>query len=546
MKLIQNMIDNNSIKNTILGMIPIWGFQKSSGIIEKHQKGHTIQLDTKISKEELEAFWKGDEKTRRRLYSERMRKREKQAKKEGKQVTYVTPNSDLNEIIISAKNPSKLNTKMSTDDIIDYGITAAGFIPGLDTYADIADVGNQLRLGNYGQAALSAGLAFIPGLSAPMVRKGVNLFKDFSSKVRNYKTADKISSIMNESLRLNFYYQNKLVKQGHDPTRTLIYSTQGLPQADPETFYHYMLVPFGQPRIPKAGQVRLSKDKISPISGFNGREGRIWWTKGEIPNGGKIIITSKSPRINERVLEHPEKYKAYNGYYEPSYFTSGEVPLNEVTIYERNPFTGHYERGIPYKEPTQSNPQKVFNFVTPLYKKGYGKTVPQQLAQDFTLKNGGKLPPKHQYKNHTNQSNNIDTILNSYPEVSLDEEPWAREYFLNNPNVAGMAIGAGLNGVSGKRRVIVNPYNEFMKDPIQRKGLLTNERLRHYMDETSFKLPNITDQQLNKYKGTSYENDTLNIGRTEAARYLVNDRSNSLTNEQIKYVNSYFNKNFKK
>lgn len=153
-----------------------------------------------------------------------------------------------------------------------------------------------------------------------------------------------------------------------------------------------------------------------------------------------------------------------------------------------------------------------------------------------------KLIPKHQYKNHINQSNNIDTILNSYPEVSLDEEPWAREYFLNNPNVAGMAIGAGLNGVSGKRRVIVNPYNELMKDPIQRKGLLTNERLRHYMDETNFRLPNITQEQLNKYKETPYENDTLNIGRTEAARYLVNDKSNSLTNEQIKYINSYFNK----
>ena len=81
-----------------------------------------------------------------------------------------------------------------------------------------------------------------------------------------------------------------------------------------------------------------------------------------------------------------------------------------------------------------------------------------------------------------------------------------------------MAIGAGINNIEGNRRVIINPYSK-----INKESVLLNERLRHYFDEINFKLNNVSEAQMNKFKGTPYEGDTLNIGRTEAARYLSGD-----------------------
>ena len=126
--------------------------------------------------------------------------------------------------------------------------------------------------------------------------------------------------------------------------------------------------------------------------------------------------------------------------------------------------------------------------------------------------------------------------LQNYPLVTIKEEPWANEYFKKNPNVSGMAIGAGMNKVDGPRRVILNPYGVNMKTDIDRNSVIRNERFRHYMDETNFKLPNLTKEQIDKYNGTTYKNDSINIGRTEAARYLSGDNSNSLTDDQKQYI----------
>ena len=114
--------------------------------------------------------------------------------------------------------------------------------------------------------------------------------------------------------------------------------------------------------------------------------------------------------------------------------------------------------------------------------------------------------------------------LKLYPVV--DTPDWAKKYFKSNPNVSGMAIGGGMNGVEGDRQVILNPYTDYNKESV-----IKNERLRHYFDEINFQLPNVTKEQMDKYKGTTYEGDTLNVGRTEAARYLSGDK-NLLTEEQ--------------
>jgi hypothetical protein len=141
------------------------------------------------------------------------------------------------------------------------------------------------------------------------------------------------------------------------------------------------------------------------------------------------------------------------------------------------------------------------------------------------------------YKKHYNSFSGEESFaskVSKYPEVTIKEEPWADAYFKQHPEVAGMAIGAGLNGVDGPRRVIINPYSK----NINKDAVLLNERSRHYMEESNFKLPKVTDEQMKKYEGTPYQNDTLNVGRTEAARFISGDK-HLLTPEQIEYVNSF-------
>ena len=51
------------------------------------------------------------------------------------------------------------------------------------------------------------------------------------------------------------------------------------------------------------------------------------------------------------------------------------------------------------------------------------------------------------------------------------------------PDVAGMAVGQGANGDMRKDRVIVvNPFNEWMKDKQKRQALIKVEAARHLMD----------------------------------------------------------------
>ena len=138
--------------------------------------------------------------------------------------------------------------------------------------------------------------------------------------------------------------------------------------------------------------------------------------------------------------------------------------------------------------------------------------------------------------------NNIKSLQkgNKFNYPLIDPPEWAKQYFKNNPNVSGMAIGGGMNGINGNRQVILNPYTNYNRDAV-----LKNERFRHYFDEYDFKLPNITKEQMNKYKGTPYEGDSLNIGRTEASRYLSGD-NHLLTKDQIKYIKGLNIPQFKK
>lgn len=145
---------------------------------------------SKISKEELEAFWRGDKDTYQRMYSQRIQQKASEAERQGKQVTYV-PNDvsgTLSEIVVTApretEEQKQIRLKQDYENFTDNALTAAGFIPGLDTAVDIADIANSWRKGDY--SGLLWGLA---GLGLPVsgkvLKSGWNWFKNLSSIGKN-------------------------------------------------------------------------------------------------------------------------------------------------------------------------------------------------------------------------------------------------------------------------------------------------------------------------------------------------------------------------
>lgn len=122
-----------------------------------------------------------------------------------------------------------------------------------------------------------------------------------------------------------------------------------------------------------------------------------------------------------------------------------------------------------------------------------------------------------------------------YPLVDAASEGLT-EYFSNNPNVAGMAIGAGLNGIDGNRRIVLNPN---LTDRNARNSVYMNESYRHYFDANNTALPALTNIQKNAYIGTPYEGLDTQIQRTEAARYLSGDPSHHLNDAQKAYLDKF-------
>ena len=111
--------------------------------------------DRRVSKEELEAFWRGDRDTYQRMYSQRMRQKADAAERQGKQVTYVSNDGSetLPEVTVTAPRETEeqrqARFKQDYENLVDNAITVAGFVPGVDTFADIADIGNSWRKGDY-------------------------------------------------------------------------------------------------------------------------------------------------------------------------------------------------------------------------------------------------------------------------------------------------------------------------------------------------------------------------------------------------------------
>jgi len=124
-------------------------------------------------------------------------------------------------------------------------------------------------------------------------------------------------------------------------------------------------------------------------------------------------------------------------------------------------------------------------------------------------------------------------MVNAYPTTTPDPDTdkWfkANAGTKENPGTTGMAMGGGLNGSpkDEPRTVMLNPYSNYLTKE-GRQAVETNERLRHFMDETGYD-PKIepTQAQIDFFKGTEYgkpENRKY-LGQTIAARILTGDES---------------------
>lgn len=336
---------------------------------------------SKPSAEEQELWWQEGMKGKnfRRLYDARIAKREAWNSRNGVTTTYKSEESTLPEIEITApretEEQKQTRLKQDYENLAKVAITAAGFVPGLDTVADIVDFRNSWRKGDY-SGMLWTGLGLGLPISGKALKTGWNAIKNFPNYYKTIKVAKTLDRAISYRIKAEKYLLKRAKEQGLDPMRYVIFGKPvGLPEKDPEAFYHY-------------GRLPIKDGKLIPKPGFNGQEGRIWWDLGNVPKGDYIVVT-KSKLVDENVLEHPEKYSPYHGHYLPSYYTSGAIPIDEVEIYTKNPFTRDYEGG--------SNPHhKVARVVKEKLK---GKTYywnpikPGDLSQrgDFRIFNPNKF-----------------------------------------------------------------------------------------------------------------------------------------------------------
>ena len=119
-------------------------------------------------KEKEDAFWRGDTQKMAEL-----------VEREGKQLTYVTPQSNIDEVVITANKP-----KQNQYSELDFAKDVAGFVPVLGDAVDIYDVGKSLYNGNYSQAALLGAGLLLPNW---LEKGGKYLYKGIRNNWRRFK-----------------------------------------------------------------------------------------------------------------------------------------------------------------------------------------------------------------------------------------------------------------------------------------------------------------------------------------------------------------------
>ena len=138
-------------------------------------------------------------------------------------------NEVLNEVI-RAQHEGKSKFAKSA-------FTAFTMLPGVDTLADIGYTAMDMILGNWKDAAIGLGFIAAPGLGYGAYKgiKNTNLYNNLQQGYKNRQAAKLIKKELNKGIKR----QNYLIEQyGYNPRYITTGSFRGLPDADPNTFYH--------------------------------------------------------------------------------------------------------------------------------------------------------------------------------------------------------------------------------------------------------------------------------------------------------------------
>lgn len=138
---------------------------------------------------------------------------------------------------------------------------------------------------------------------------------------------------------------------------------------------------------------------------------------------------------------------------------------------------------------------------------------------------------------------NTQQASGKYPVIKASETGISDDWFKQNPNVAGMAWGGGLNGSpkDAPRSIVINPYTTNLQNEQSKQALIRNEAIRHQMDETGFKAKfGITPEQQKWAQSLGeYKNNPEMLKQTIVSRMATGDYVPNPTKEQIETAKQF-------
>lgn len=327
----------------------------------------------------------------------------------------------------SPKEPLPPNTKIITDSngneflvrteesLQDVTSSIMEWTPGVGDVYELGLIGNDFKQGNYGSAALGAGLFFIPGNARKLIDKGKSLL-GLNSRKASKNATEKVKALlkrfpkgMDSSSHFSASLKERLLKEGVDPKlltddnlkkMTYLRSQDILESATPSKFaaresssginmYNlYNTVDGGVTQVGYINAVPNPTEKSGRIAMVeNVTQGSRKPVKGVSELGYNTVIKDLGASENGRVLLHPES----------------TIPV--LDKYKDKDVIGNY--GVWYINGSQTLGNPVYRLNTPTY------DVPIKYLDDFSveglddsgmflfdftkgplLKNGGKLNKK--------------------------------------------------------------------------------------------------------------------------------------------------------
>lgn len=229
-------------------------------------------------KEKEDAFWRGDTQKMAEL-----------VEREGKQLTYVTPQSNMDEVVITANKP-----KQNQYSELDFAKDVAGFVPVLGDVVDIYDAGKSLYNGNYSQAALLGAGLLLPNW---LEKGGKYLYKGIRNNWRRFKRNFNMPTTQNNNYMLgerisqiaNRIAHNEVRKSGiAEYVQTPFFDKNSIEQAK-------MQYANAQQRNAQSAKEAIKKVQLRNIGKF---------TPSQLKEINEIF--KEDPRYADFISSHPE------------------------------------------------------------------------------------------------------------------------------------------------------------------------------------------------------------------------------------------------